>query len=53
MKRKSDLALDKNLLRSLDFIIRNPVLETPEDVRALKRIRNRLKKAKAIKKMTL
>lgn len=43
--KKDDLAWAKNLLRGLEFIIANPVLEKPEDVRALKRIRSRLKKA--------
>ncbi len=39
----------KRLLKSLEFIIKNPVLEKPKDVRTYKKIRARLKWA--IRKM--
>ncbi len=48
MKKKKlpdDLAWTANYLRSLDFIIANPVLETPRDVRVFKAIRKRMKAA--------
>lgn len=46
MKRKDpELALARNLLRSLEFVIRDPVLEDDRTVVALKKIRARLKRA--------
>jgi hypothetical protein len=51
MSKRDEIAYAKRLLRSLDFIIKNPVLESDQEVRALKRIRNRLKRA--LKKITL
>jgi len=39
----------KTLLESIEAIIKNPVLEKPKDVRKLKEIRTRLKRA--IRKM--
>ena len=39
----------KSLLESIEAIIKDPVLEKPEDVRQLKKIRTRLKRV--IRKM--
>jgi len=43
--KAGDIKFAKHMLRSLEFIIQNPVFESAAEVRALKRIRTRLKKA--------
>ncbi len=43
--RDEDQAWAKRFLESLEFVIANPIMETAAEVRALKRIRTRLKKA--------